>query len=188
MVKLISAAAGHPAPTITPSRDDTLETYFLPVLERVRETAHTIEDRVRLALLPDDSDISSLRILVVDDHTDAAESLAAVLELRGCSVRMCNDGWTALEIADEFSPHVCLLDLVMPDLGGLELGARLKVRAGQSPLVLIATTALGSDEDRARSKVAGFHDHLTKPIDLPVLFESIQRGWEFENRNRNSLS
>ena len=123
----------------------------------------------------------ALRILVVDDVADAADSLAVVLELVGCSVRACYDARAALRIAGEFDPQVCLLDLVMPDMGGLELGACLRVAAEGKPLVLIATTALGSDEMKARTKVAGFDAHLTKPIDVSTLIEAIAQLWEKAN-------
>lgn len=146
-------------------------------LDRVRETAHVIEDRVRCLLTPDGPSIAELRILAVDDHPDAADSLVAVLELVGCTARACYSGWSALDAAEEFEPHVCLLDLMMPDLSGLELGARLKVWAGDRPVLLIATTALGDDQARARTAVAGFHCHLTKPVDAQMLLTTISQLW-----------
>ena len=110
--------------------------------DRIRTTARSIEDRVRRALIPAGSKVATLRFLVVDDHPDAADALAAVLELLGCPVRTCYDGFSALVIAEEFDPQVCLLDLRMPRMDGLELAARLKNRAGDRPLLLVATTAL----------------------------------------------
>ena len=147
-------------------------------LTRVRETAHSIEDRVRSLLTPDGPSIAELRILVVDDHPDAADSLVAVLELVGCTALACYGGWSALDAVEEFKPDVCLLDLMMPDLGGLELGARLKVWAGNQPLLLIATTALGDEQSRIRTSVAGFHCHLSKPVDAATLLAAISRLWK----------
>lgn len=145
------------------------------LLDRVKEIARGIEGRVRHALNPHDVPIKQLRILVVDDHPDAADSLAAVLELIGCPVRACYDGASALEVAAEFEPHVCLLDLMMPKMDGLELAGHLKARAGSRPLLLIATTALGEWEVRTRTALAGFHHHLTKPVDVATLIEAIIR-------------
>jgi two-component system, OmpR family, response regulator len=121
---------------------------------------------------------------VVDDHPDAADSLAAVLELIGCRVRTCYDGQAALQAAAEFEPHVCLLDLMMPAMDGLELAKRLKARAGSRPLLLIATTALGDWEAKSKTALAGFHHHLTKPIDIPALVEAITRLASVMDRNQ----
>jgi CheY-like chemotaxis protein len=148
------------------------------MLDRVKELARSIEDRVRNALKPTSGDVVQLRVLVVDDHPDAADTLAAVLELLGCPVRTCYDGLTALAVAEEFQPHVCLLDLIMPVMDGLELASRLKARAGARPLLLVATTALGDWEMRARTAMAGFHYHLTKPVDITSMLEAITRLWE----------
>jgi CheY-like chemotaxis protein len=142
---------------------------------RIRQTANSISDRVRRALTPAGAEFAPLRVLVVDDHPDAADALAAVLELLGCPVRACYDGESALAEAADFRPHVCLLDLVMPVMDGLELAARLKERAGPRPLMLVATTALGDLEARTRTAVAGFHYHLTKPVDVVRLIEALTR-------------
>lgn len=145
------------------------------LLDRVKEVARGIEGRVRHVLNPRDVSITKLRVLVVDDHPDAADSLAAVLELLGCPVRACYDGPSALAAAATFEPHVCLLDLVMPQMDGLELAAHLKARAGSKPLLLIATTALGDWEARTKTALAGFHHHLTKPVNIQSLVEAITR-------------
>ena len=114
----------------------------------------------------------------MDDHPDAADALAAVLELLGCPVRTSYDGFSALVIAEEFDPQVCLLDLRMPRMDGLELAARLKNRAGDRPLLLVATTALGDEATRSRTALSGFHAHLTKPVDVSMLVEEITRLWD----------
>jgi two-component system, OmpR family, response regulator len=142
-------------------------------MSRVRRTARAISDRVRRALTPPGAEVAPLRVLVVDDHPDAADALAVILELLGCPVRACHDGRSALVTATEFDPQVCLLDLVMPGMDGLELAVRLKERAGNRPLMLVATTALGDAEARDRTAAAGFHAHLTKPVDAPTLVEAL---------------
>jgi two-component system, OmpR family, response regulator len=162
-----SAAADTPEPTASRPSDI--------LLGRVKEIARGIEGRVRRVLNPTDAPLTQLRILVVDDHPDSADSLAAVLELLGCPVRSCYDGASALIAAAEFEPHVCLLDLMMPTMDGLELAGHLKARAGSRPLLLIATTALGDWEARTRTALAGFHHHLTKPINIQAMVEAITR-------------
>jgi CheY-like chemotaxis protein len=110
-----------------------------------------------------------LRILCVDDNQDAADSLAAILELMGYEVRACYDGASALEIAKAFLPNVCFLDLNMPGMNGLELGNRLKASAGCNALLIAAVTALDAVEYRTLTAVAGFHYHLVKPVNATTL-------------------
>jgi len=86
-------------------------------------------------------------------------------------------------VAAEFEPHVCLLDLMMPTMDGLELAAHLKARAGSRPLLLIATTALGDWEARTRTALAGFHHHLTKPVNIQAMLEVITRLGEAIGRH-----
>jgi CheY-like chemotaxis protein len=151
-------------------------------LTRMRQTARSITGRVRHALLPAGTEFEPLRVLVVDDHPDAAEALAAVVELLNCPIRACHDGWSALEAAAEFRPQVCLLDLMMPKMDGLELAVRLREQAGCRPLLLVAVTALGDIEARTQTALAGFHDHLTKPVDATVLIETLTRLGEVLRR------
>jgi CheY-like chemotaxis protein len=141
------------------------------LIDRVRTIAREIGERVRRNLDPP----AQMRVLCVDDNTDAADALAAVLGLLGYECRVCYDGASALAVAEEFRPDVCLLDLRMPEMDGMELGARLRAGAGPRPLFLVATTALGSMEDRTRTAVAGFHDHLVKPVDTPALVGALTR-------------
>lgn len=146
-----------------------------PELSRLRQTARTITDRVRHAMLPAEAEFRPLRVLVVDDHPDAADALVAVLDLLDCPGRACRDGRTALATAIEFQPQVCLLDLVMPKMDGVELAGRLREQAGGRPLILIATTALGDLEARTQTALAGFHDHLVKPVDTATLIATLAR-------------
>jgi two-component system, OmpR family, response regulator len=143
------------------------------VLLRVRQTANSIADRVRHAMLPADIEFTPLRVLVVDDHPDAADTLAAVLEMLDCPARTCYDGMTALAVAADFQPQVCLLDLMMPKMDGLELASRLREQADGRPLMLVATTAFGDIEIRTQTATAGFHYHLLKPIDTMTLIETL---------------
>ncbi len=106
-----------------------------------------------------------IRALCVDDNRDAADTLAAVLELMGCETRTCYSGLDALRAFPEFHPDVCFLDLCMPEMDGLELAAQMRTHAGCRALFLVAVTALGSLEDQIRTALTGFHFHLVKPFD-----------------------
>ena len=128
-----------------------------------------------LTPVPGHNAAASLRILVVDDLPDAADALAAVLDVNGYPVRACHDGSSALEVAAEFRPHVCLLDLIMPNMDGLELAARLREQAGGRPMVLIAVTSLGDIEALTWTALGGFHAHLIKPVDAPTLITTLNR-------------
>jgi CheY-like chemotaxis protein len=106
------------------------------------------------------------RILVVDDNADAASSLAMLLELDGHDTRVANSGMDALTAVAGFSPHVVFLDIGLPDLSGYEVARRLRSMTGLEPRPrLIALTGWGQEEDRERSREAGFDAHLVKPVD-----------------------
>ena len=109
------------------------------------------------------------RILVVDDLRDGADSLALLLETMGHSVRVAYDGEEALTIGASFLPEVALLDLGMPEVNGYELCRRVRAAPWGRAMTLIAQTGWGQDEDRRRTRAAGFDHHIVKPIDLDVL-------------------
>ena len=112
------------------------------------------------------------RILVVDDNVDAAESLRRALAMQRHDVDVVHDGVAAVEAAERLDPDVVLLDIDLPRLDGLEVARQLRARwipnRGRRPL-LVATTGLGRDVDRERTRQAGFDHHLVKPIDLRSL-------------------
>ena len=109
------------------------------------------------------------RVLVVDDNTDHAESLAFLLRLMGHETRLAYDGEAALEVAAEFEPNVALIDIGLPRLNGYEVARRLRERPGLRNTVLVAQTGWGQESDRARSQEAGFDHHLIKPVAPEVL-------------------
>jgi CheY-like chemotaxis protein len=117
-----------------------------------------------------------LKVLVVDDNVDAAETLATVLEMTGRSTRTVNDGGEVLGAAGEFAPDVILLDIGLPGLSGHEVARQLRADARFERTVLIAVTGWGSDTDRERSRESGFDEHLTKPVDLAVLEPLLARA------------
>jgi PAS domain S-box-containing protein len=113
-----------------------------------------------------------LRILVVDDNQDSAETLALLLTFSGHDVRVAHEGDTALETAGAFLPQVIILDIGLPRMDGYEVARRLRMRPQSKNCFLIALTGYGQDEDRQRSKEAGFDHHMVKPVD-PVELQSL---------------
>jgi PAS domain S-box-containing protein len=110
-----------------------------------------------------------LRILVVDDNADAAESLSRMLRLQKHEVVVAHDGLSALAVAPGMNPDVVLLDIGMPQMDGLEVAKRLRAGGEGARALLVAMTGFGQDEDRARTAAVGFDHHLTKPVDPQVL-------------------
>jgi two-component system CheB/CheR fusion protein len=107
-----------------------------------------------------------LRILVVDDNEDSADSMALLLALDGHEARIARDGLQAVEVAAQWTPDVVLLDIGLPKLDGYEAARRIRAqRPGVDGVMLIAITGWGQDDDRRRSRDAGFDAHLTKPVD-----------------------
>ncbi len=115
------------------------------------------------------------RVLVVDDNTDAADSLALLLRLSGHDVRTVHDGPTALEVAEAFRPEVVLLDIGLPRMDGYEVARRLRQRDGAKRVLLVAVTGYGQEEDRRRTAEAGFDAHLVKPAE-PVAVQRLLAG------------
>jgi PAS domain S-box-containing protein len=112
---------------------------------------------------------AQVRVLVVDDNEDAAETLAMTLELHGCEVRTAATAARALDILPGFAPAVALLDIGLPDMNGYELARRVRQLPSGAGMTLIATTGWGQQKDRERAFAAGFDRHLTKPIDFDLL-------------------
>lgn len=110
-----------------------------------------------------------LRVLVVDDNLDAAETLAMLLEMSGHDVKMANDGPEAIEVARRELPQVVLLDIGMPGMNGYDVARKLREQPETRGMVLVAMTGWGQEEDMARSKEAGFDHHLVKPVEPAVL-------------------
>ena len=109
------------------------------------------------------------RVLVVDDNHDAADMLSAMLMGWGHDARPAYESETALALAEEFEPEIALLDLGLPGMDGYALGERLRSRPWACALVLVAVTGRGQEDDRARTRDAGFQDHLVKPVALEGL-------------------
>lgn len=111
----------------------------------------------------------SLHILVTDDNVDAAQTLAALLEMEGHVVQACYDGQEALAAAQVQAPQVCILDVGLPDMTGLELARRLQAMPALADALYIAVTGYGQMHDRLATAAAGFQHHLVKPVDPAAL-------------------
>jgi PAS domain S-box-containing protein len=114
---------------------------------------------------------SRLRILLVEDNPDAADSFTMLLELGGHEVRTAQDGPAALEIVEDFCPDLAFVDVGLPGMDGYELAMRLRAHPRCRVSVLIALTGYGREEDKRRAVEAGFDHHLTKPVD----YEAVDR-------------
>jgi CheY-like chemotaxis protein len=141
-------------------------TVRLPLL---RNWCPLTERRMASSQAQPSSSSSKLRILVVDDYADAAQSLALLLRAEGHEVETADCGAAALERAANFEPQAVLLDIGLPDLDGYQVAQRLRKIPEARQAVLIALTGYGQNEDRERARNAGFDHFLLKPPDIDAL-------------------
>ncbi|WP_121317960.1 PAS domain S-box protein [Paraburkholderia sp. RAU2J] len=118
------------------------------------------------------SEMTPLRILLVDDNHDSADSLAMLLELKGHEVRIAYEGEQALQIAPRFVPHLAVIDIAMPKMDGYATLAALRQMPELAGTMYAAMTGFGHASDRDRTREAGFHAHLVKPVEL-ALFDTL---------------
>jgi CheY-like chemotaxis protein len=140
------------------------------------------EFEVRLPMQPEPAALSrmpqapppkdkKLRVLVVEDNRDAADSLRLLLELYGYDVTVAYTGPAGVEAAKRWQPDVVLCDIGLPGLDGYEVARELRRHPSTARARMIAVTGYGGDQERARSRAAGFDAHLTKPADPTALHE-----------------
>jgi signal transduction histidine kinase len=142
----------------------------LPILEKIDvSTANLTND-------PDNepTNRTRLRILVVDDNRDAAESLAMVLKLTGHDVETAYDGRAAIDAAATLRPDVVLLDIGLPMVNGYEACRQIRGQEWGRKMKIIAVTGWGQDDDRQKTKDAGFNDHLIKPVEPAEIIELLE--------------
>ena len=113
-----------------------------------------------------------MRVLVVDDNTDVAETIAVLLSHWGHDVKSAADGPTAVEIAAARHPDVILLDIGLPGMSGYEVAEQIRANPALSDTVLVAMTGYGQAEDKQRSRQAGITHHLVKPVE-PLLLQKL---------------
>jgi len=122
---------------------------------------------------------SSLRILIVDDNRDGADSLAMLLRFLGNQTRTAYDGQEGVDAAGEFHPQVVLLDIGLPRINGHEACRQIRSLPGGQDMILIAVTGWGQEEDRRQTTAAGFDHHMVKPInptDLMALLAGLSEA------------
>ncbi|HET6725077.1 MAG TPA: PAS domain-containing protein [Gammaproteobacteria bacterium] len=112
---------------------------------------------------------ASRRVLVIDDHQDIADSMTMLLEMMGHEARAAYSGAAGLEAGAEFKPEIVFLDIGMPEMNGHEAAARIRAEDWGADVRLVALTGWGQEEDRRRSREAGFDMHLVKPIEADML-------------------
>jgi PAS domain S-box-containing protein len=143
-------------------------TVRLPLLQE--HLADTATNEPAGALAP------GLRVLVVEDNVDAATSLSKLLQNVGCATRVVHDGSTAVVAALEFRPDVVLLDIGLPGVDGYGVARRLSAAPELSATRLIAISGYGHEQDRQRSRQAGFDHHLVKPVHFKTILPLLVPG------------
>jgi CheY-like chemotaxis protein len=118
------------------------------------------------------SDARPTRVLLVDDNIDALQTLHVLLEMQGFEVQSFATPDVAIAKAAAFSPDVCVLDIGLPGMDGYQLARRLQQDGLRARYV--ALTGYGQASDRERSAAAGFHVHLTKPVQLDPLLAALE--------------
>jgi PAS domain S-box-containing protein len=116
---------------------------------------------------------AALRVLVVDDNADGADSLVALLEALGHATWVARDGPQGLQLALDVRPDLVLLDIGLPGMSGYEVARAIRKSQGVRQIVLIALTGWGAQSDQAQSHEAGFDQHLTKPVSLESLEQAL---------------
>jgi DNA-binding response OmpR family regulator len=129
-----------------------------------------------------------LRVLVVDDQLEVAQSLASVVRTWHHEVELAYSGDQALEVAERFQPHAIMLDIMMPGMDGYAVAQKLREVVNLKECTIIGVTALGDSEHRHQGWDNGFVHYMTKPIEPPALkkvLEGIARTVEVEEKRRS---
>jgi CheY-like chemotaxis protein len=127
-----------------------------------------------------------LRVMVVDDNVDAAQMLAALLEVQGHAVSVEYDARGALERARRERPDVLLLDIGLPDMDGYELARCLRGQPESAGATLVALTGYGQSQDRKEAEQAGFDHYLVKPADMDQVNDVLAEAAQARNLDRPS--
>lgn len=135
-------------------------TVHLPVV------VNAVEDPQQLCNVPEEAVPATLKVLVADDNVDAANMMLALLEMCGHDVDLAHDGEQALKMAEASNYDLAILDIGMPELNGYEVAQAIRQTLGHTHVLLAALTGWGTEEDRVKSKNAGFDAHLTKPAGM----------------------
>ncbi len=139
-------------------------TVVLPGADTVPRVKRVAKESVRAAELAPD-----LRVLIVDDNRDVAESTAALLRLEGCEVHLAHDGEEGLRAVRRLHPAAILLDIGLPKMNGFEVAERIRSELELRDVLIVGVSGYGQEEHRLRSRQAGFDHHIVKPIEPAVL-------------------
>jgi PAS domain S-box-containing protein len=120
-----------------------------------------------------DADRAGRRLLIVDDSKDSADTLAELMRIHGHEVHTAYEGATAVKLVTDLRPEVMLVDLGMPGVNGYEVCRKIRAQPGGEDVFLIAVTGWGRENDKTRTRDAGFDGHLVKPVDGGALAEMI---------------
>jgi CheY-like chemotaxis protein/two-component sensor histidine kinase len=162
-----SVSAASPGP----GRGSTF-TVRLPLLSPETEV------KSRMTQPASDSKPDQLQVLIVDDNTDAAESLGVLLDIEGHAAHIAHNGAEALQVAQSRPLDVVFLDIGLPDMTGYDVARRMRLLPGMQKTLLVALTGWGTQDDRQRTRDAGFDRHLTKPAELPAVEELLRTAAE----------
>jgi signal transduction histidine kinase len=146
---------------------------FMVRLPRVTSPSATDDNRTAKRAASDS--VQPLRIMVVDDNADAADTLEMLLHATGHDVAVEYAATSAIERARRTLPQVCLLDVGLPDMDGNELARRLRAMPETASAILIAVTGYGQEQDRKKSIGAGFDYHFIKPVDTAKLLSLLEK-------------
>jgi CheY-like chemotaxis protein len=140
-------------------------TIRLPIIVDAAKAEESLSDVTGV----ENSSRVSHRILVVDDNRDLTDTLGMMLRFSGNSIRTAHDGEAAVAAAEEFNPDIIILDLGLPKLNGYEACRRIRRQPGGKQRIIVAVTGWGREEDRRRTKDAGFDQHWVKPVNPAAL-------------------
>ncbi|MFC0679699.1 ATP-binding protein [Lysobacter korlensis] len=138
---------------------------MLPLLETMGGSVPARRDSTE----GDAGEPDRLRVLVVDDNVDSAQSMGMVLDLLGIENQVVFDGLAALDAVQTFRPDAVLLDIGMPGIDGYEVARRLRADPANARITLVALTGWSQVQDQRRSRDAGFDHHFSKPVDIGAL-------------------
>ncbi len=116
-----------------------------------------------------------LRILIVEDNVDTAESISHLLRAAGHETYIAHDGLQAIEVSARLDPDIVILNIGLPGMNGYEVARAIRGRRDREQPRIIALTGWGRDEDKRRATEAGFDQHLTKPVDPVVLRRLVEQ-------------
>ena len=178
LARLFYSADGHEGIEAGPLRGvDALKFQIFNALSNLRGRLQVLQNlppsKPELPALSAKKDV---RILVVEDNRDSAESLRRLLELCGYSVAVAYTGGEGLAKAHEMRPDVVLCDIGLPDSDGYALAAALRNDPVTARARLIAVTAYKNEQHRQRSREAGFQLHLVKPVKPETLLQELERS------------